>query len=271
MYQIALEKFHGPVAKLLELIEEKQLEVTEVSLAKVTDDFLKYLAALTDAEQTRTVAEGPPTDGFRVGRRPVRVGLREMAEFVAVASRLILIKSKVLLPDFTLTPDEEAEIHELESRLAFYKSWRPAEKCIAAAWKGSAKLYGRPYFLSVAPLRHAQGFQTAFYPSANLTPEALIRAMEGVREGIVSFTRETETLKERIIAIEEKIAEVLARLTEGGRMSFHEAAGAKHVSEVVALFLAVLHLAREGRVHLEQKGNFSDIMVSPPKEANTRK
>ncbi len=228
-YQLALEQFTGPIGKLLELIEEKQLDVTEVSLAKVTDDFLRYLATQE------------------------HVAPAFLAEFIAVASRLLLIKSKMLLPDLTLTQDEEAEIHDLERRLAFYKLWRPAEKCIAAAFKGDTKLWSRPYFLSVG---------VAFYPSSNLTREGLTGAMEGVVKSLATFTRETETITERIIAIEEKIAEVLARLTQGGAMSFHAVTRESQVAEVVALFLAVLHLAREGRVHLAQQGNFSDIMVS---------
>jgi chromatin segregation and condensation protein Rec8/ScpA/Scc1 (kleisin family) len=85
--------------------------------------------------------------------------------------------------------------------------------------------------------------------------------MEGVMQSLASFTREKETLEARIIAIEEKIAEVIGRLAQGA-MSFHAATREKHITEVVALFLAVLHLAREGRVRLEQKGNFSDIIVS---------
>ncbi|MBI2623366.1 MAG: segregation/condensation protein A [Candidatus Liptonbacteria bacterium] len=228
-YQLALEQFQGPIAKLLQLIEEKQLDITEVSLAKVTDDFLRYLQA---QEQVAPAV---------------------LAEFVAVASRLLLIKSKMLLPDLALTEEEEAEIHDLEQRLAFYKLWRPAEKCIAAAFRGSAKLRSRPYFLSTG---------AAFYPSSNLTREGLAAALEGVVKSLSLFTRETETLKERIIAIEEKIAEVLARLTQEGAMSFRAVAGERHIAEVVALFLAVLHLAREGRVHLAQKGNFSDIIVA---------
>ena len=237
-YQLTLEKFQGPLSKLLSLIEERELQITEVSLGKVTDDFLQYLG---------TLQEVPP-------------GV--LADFVSVASRLILIKSKVLLPDLTLTEEEETQIHELERRLAFYKVWKEAEKTVAAAF-GNQRLYSRPYLSSVS---------AAFYPAPGLTLQALGQALEGVVQSLASFTREKETLKETIIAIEEKIAEILARVTAGTSTSFRAVAGSKHIKEVVALFLAVLHLAREGRVHLEQAENFSDIMVthrgaenSPPK------
>ncbi len=71
-YELKLEKFSGPLEKLLELIEERKLAVSEVSLAQVTDDFLKYLKTLTDAH----------------------ADLRMIADFIVTASRLILIKSK---------------------------------------------------------------------------------------------------------------------------------------------------------------------------------
>ncbi|MCR4328002.1 MAG: segregation/condensation protein A [Patescibacteria group bacterium] len=229
MYQLALEKFQGPVEKLLELIEGKQLDVTEVSLAQVTDDFLRYLETQEHASP----------------------GV--LADFIAVASRLILIKSKMLLPDLTLTEDEEADIKDLERRVLFYKLWRPAEKCIAAAFMDTSILGSRPYFLNAA---------VAFYPPPDLTGAMLAAAVQNVVQSLESYTREKETLKETIIAIEEKIAEIITRLTQGGTMSFRAVAGEQHIKEVVALFLAALHLAREGRVILEQKENFSDIIVT---------
>ncbi|MBM3257558.1 MAG: hypothetical protein FJY98_04560 [Candidatus Liptonbacteria bacterium] len=231
-YEITTERFTGPLPKLLSLIEERELEITEVSLAKVTDDFFVYL---------KTLQEVPPA---------------VLADFVAVASRLILIKSKVLLPDLTLTQEEEAEIHELEERLAFYKLWKPAQKAIALAWLGKEKMWGRPYFLNTA---------AAFYPSVGLTADALLQSLNEVLRSLETYTRETETIKETIIAIEEKIAEVLTRLTQGGSMSFKVAVSGEKIAEVVALFLAVLHLAREGKVYLDQTENFSDIIVAHPR------
>ena len=84
MYELKLEKFSGPLEKLLELIEEQKLDVNEVSMANVTDDFLKYL------DEFRK--EGAHAEEFRAD-------LRLLADFIAVASRLIFLKSKYLLPN----------------------------------------------------------------------------------------------------------------------------------------------------------------------------
>ncbi|MFI5205325.1 MAG: segregation/condensation protein A [Candidatus Paceibacterales bacterium] len=109
-YQLKLENYQGPLEKLLELIEEKKMEITEINLAEVTTDFLSYLQELTSKEKIDSF------DG---------INLRIIADFVAVASRLVLIKSKALLPGEKLTLEEESEIKELEERLKIYKEFRP--------------------------------------------------------------------------------------------------------------------------------------------------
>lgn len=229
MFQVSVQKFGGPIEKLLELIEEKQLDVSEISLAKVTNDFLMYM---------ETSGNVPPAF---------------LADFVSVASRLILIKSRSLLPDIALTEEEQAEIKELEWRVLFYKSWRPAEKGIAGLFSSQNKLWSRPYFLNSSAV---------FYPSNNLSTISLCGALDNLIRSFEKYTREKQEVKATIIAIEEKISEVLSRLTSESRISFHAVKADKHIAEIIALFLAVLHLAREGRVHVEQNKNFSDIIVS---------
>jgi len=88
-YELKLEKFSGPLEKLLELIEAQKMDVSEVSMARVTDDFLKYLDTFRK--------EGENTRGFRAD-------LRLLADFVSVASRLIFLKSKYLLPGSVVKP-----------------------------------------------------------------------------------------------------------------------------------------------------------------------
>src|SRR3989338_9156814 len=100
-YEFKTEKFQGPLEKLLELIEDKKLEITEISLAEVTNDFLQYLKTLTDADNMQTNAEGnaEQSGNLAVNQIEIRENLRLLADFIAIASRLILIKSKSLLPD----------------------------------------------------------------------------------------------------------------------------------------------------------------------------
>ena len=82
-YELKTEQFSGPIEKLWELIEEKKLEITELNLAEVTADFLNYLKTIEKVEP------------------------KLLADFVVIASRLLLIKSKALLPNLELTVEEE--------------------------------------------------------------------------------------------------------------------------------------------------------------------
>lgn len=215
-----MEKFQGPLSKLLELIEAKKMEITEISLAEVTDDFLKYLQTLSEAD------------------------LRLVADFIAVASRLILIKSKFLLPDLSLTGEEEAEIRDLEKRLKIYQELKPMLKNISHLWRGGNREISRPYFL-VKGL--AGGGGIVFYPGSELGAEGLLEAMAKVFESFKGLELESKTIKEKIVTIEEKIKEIIDRIKQDGEANFKSLSNKKKTrSEIIAIFLAILHLARAG-------------------------
>ena len=99
-YKVQLPIFEGPLDLLLDLIEQRKLLINDVSLAKVTDDYLAHIKE-----------EG----GF---------SLPGAAQFILVASTLLLIKSRSLLPSLALTEEEEGSIEDLERRLMLYKKMK---------------------------------------------------------------------------------------------------------------------------------------------------
>src|SRR5664280_991792 len=99
-YQIKTEQFEGPMDLLLQMTEEQKLDITRVSLAKTAYQYLQYIA------NTQNIT------------------LEHLADFLSVASRLILIKSKALLPMLEFTEEEEEEIKDLEYQLAQYKKFK---------------------------------------------------------------------------------------------------------------------------------------------------
>ncbi|HVT74797.1 MAG TPA: segregation/condensation protein A, partial [Candidatus Paceibacterota bacterium] len=96
-FTVKQERFEGPLELLLDLIEKRKLFVNDVSLSKVADDYIGYVNNL--------------------GEFPVAEG----AQFVLIASTLLLIKSKSLLPTLELTTDEQASIDDLNRRLKIYE------------------------------------------------------------------------------------------------------------------------------------------------------
>jgi len=229
-YELTLEKFKGPLEKLLELIEEKKLPIGEVSLSQVTDDFLKYLEQAKD------------------------IDFSMLADFISVASRLILIKSKSLLPDLELSQEEETDIKDLEKRLALYQEFRSAKKHIESLWNSKNRSHARPFFGGLDSVK-------VFYPGNKVSEESLSASLREIFETVKRLSAETETIREKIISLEEKIKEVIARLQEKGETSLSHLSESKDKSEIIVIFLAILHLAREQFIRLEQGANFSDIMI----------
>ncbi|HVO28727.1 MAG TPA: segregation/condensation protein A [Candidatus Paceibacterota bacterium] len=252
MYELTVGEFKGPLEKLLELIEAEKMDVSEVSMARVTDDFLKYLDALRSSNLLEGVAGETATD-------KVRLDLRVLADFIAIASRLIFLKSKYLLPGLALTDEEEADIKDLEERLKRYQDLKPALRHLRVLWSERHTSYSRPYFLGQG--KGLAAGQTVFYPGKNLDIEALAGALGRLFESIRTFDLETETIREKIISLEEKITEVIGRIRKEGDTRFAALSGNRSRAEMIVVFLAVLHLAREQLVLLEQIDNFSDIMV----------
>lgn len=228
MYQLQLQQFSGPIEKLLELIEEKKLEITELNLAEVTADFLKYLQSLT-----------------------VAIDPRILADFVVVASRLLLIKSKALLPNLELTAEEETDIKDLEERLLRYKKFKPA----IILFKN---LYEENYFSVSRQFFH--GYPPVFHPAKNVDLNSLHQEIAKLFEYLNSLSLETQKIESPLIKLEEKIEEIIKQI-EIGIGQFNEIIKQKSKTEIIVLFLALLHLLRDQIIKVEQRERFSDIMV----------
>jgi segregation and condensation protein A len=255
-YELQVGEFKGPLDKLLELIEKEKLDINDVSLAKVTDGFLHYLEDLKSAIGVAETASGGATEKTEDA---FRADLRLLADFVSIASRLIFLKSKYLLPGLELSEEEEADIKDLEARLKIYQEIKPAIRIINKLWHESHKSYSRPYLIGKGVGLASD--QTFFYPGRNLSLENMRMAIAGILDTMKTYELDTETIKEKIVTLEEKISEVLERVQKEGDMHFKQLSGNKSRGEMIVVFLALLHLAREQLVLLEQIDAFSDIMV----------
>src|SRR3990167_9179602 len=103
-FKIKTDIFEGPLDLLLSLIEKRKLLINEISLSKVADDFIGYLKT---------------HESFPIAKT---------AHFILVASTLLLIKSKSLLPSLELTEEESASIEDLELRLRIFRKFKELTK-----------------------------------------------------------------------------------------------------------------------------------------------
>ncbi len=214
---IRLPVFEGPLGLLLALVEQRRLDVTEVSLAAVADQYLEAVRSLPD----------PHPD--------------LLAEFVAVAGRLLLLKSRALLPrPVELAADDP--LVDLEQRLAEYRRVRDA-----AAQLECLEARNQPAFAAL-PRRIESPEPVLVAPTAR---ELFQHAWRLLRRAPVEIQRRVVEPVVRVL-VEARVAYLLALLAAQPRLAWERAAGARR-DEVVATLLAALELFKRGRLGLEQE------------------
>lgn len=236
-YELRLEEFSGPLDTLLDLIEAQKLDISRFSLAQVTDDFLRYVEKLEDV---------PPA---------------LLADFIIIGSQLILLKSKSLLPDLSLTPEEEGNLEELEERLKAYREFKETGKLVSKLWREAEREASRPYFLSISRNLPKDDDRPLFYPGNTLTREGLLQSISRLSQFLAKTVIEEETLRETVVTLEEKMRHILGNLRHIEKMNFSDLSSSHTRAEMIVAFLAILHLAREQAVFIEQSDHFSDIII----------
>lgn len=239
-YNIKVDGFDGPLELLLELIEKRKFFINDISLAKIADDYIAYV---NEIEQ------------FPVG---------QTASFLLIASTLVLIKSKSLLPALELTDEEEQSIEELETRLKVYKRIKELSGHFKRLY-GAEMSFTREKDLAVVPV---------FAPDDNLTIEGLRRAVRHVIELLPKRERVPQTIVKKVVRIEDVIEKMAARIQKSLKMSFKQfmqdtsgrsadAPAKKEEArrEVIVSFLALLELLKRGAVHVKQEQSFDDISI----------
>jgi segregation and condensation protein A len=236
-FVIRLTNFTGPFDLLLQLIGKHKLDVTEVALHKVTDEFIAYIRAMGDDWD-----------------------LNEVSEFLVVASTLLDLKAARLLPTASVEDEEDLALLEardlLFARLLQYKAYKEAAGAIAQLEVNGARRYPRvvglePQYaealpdlvLGIGPQRLAQLAAKAFTPRK--TPTVSVDHIHMVR-----------------VSIREHVAILRRLLIEHGTASFRLLCGdCQSTLEIVARFLALLELYRDGSVSFDQVQPLGELTV----------
>lgn len=228
---IALEKFEGPLALLWQLIEKEEMDITQVSLAFVADQYVTYI------------------------RQVKNIKPEEMADFLVVAARLLLIKSRALLP--YLYPEEEAEISELEDQLKMYREFLEATKKIEQMLGKKTFMFPRE-FNRKAIMNQAN----AFSPPKNLKVEEMPGIFSELLTRLCPAEKLEEKTLEHLVNIEDKILTIQNMLLDRIKISFNKVmASANNKTEIVVSFLAILEMMRQREITLVQDELFSEIMI----------
>lgn len=236
-FTIQTPVFNGPFALLLSLVEDKKLFINDISLAQVTEDYLEYV------------------------RRIERATPEHVSSFIVIAATLLLIKSKSLLPDLTLTQEEEGDVQNLEGRLKQYKRYSELSIHIK-------ELFGRNIIFNPEPRKNDV---LVFLPDERITKESMMEFARDVIAHVPKKQALPEVEVKKVISIEEMIDRLTERVQNSLNTNFRDFTGIRKAKGevlskeervvVIVGFLAMLELARTGILNLIQDNNFDDIMI----------
>lgn len=230
-YTIRTEKFEGPLELLLELIERAELPITDVALAQVTDGYVQYLQS-----------------------HQGEIDPRGVVDFLVVASRLLLLKSREILPLFHFEKDEDETGPTLAEQLLLYKTyWDAAKKMRKLMLAGNVSAT-REKPISVQEVR--------FVPPKDMSTDSLrelfataIARLEPVVKIPQQIIRDTVTIQDRIERIRTSLADQVS-------LSFSSVIReAKNRTEIIVSFLAMLELMKQRIIVVTQDEHFADLTI----------
>lgn len=227
VFSVKTSVFEGPLDLLLSLIEKRKLFINDISLSKVTDDFISYI------------------------QREGNMKMEESAHFILIASTLLLIKSKSLLPALTLTEEEEEGIVDLELRLKILQKIKSASVNID-------NLFGENIIFAPDKQRTREAI---FSPDESMNLLSLVSAIKDLIKSLPKKENIPKAMIKKVISLEEMIDSLSSRISRGLRMKFSEFSG-EHKEEkvnVIVSFLAMLELVKQGVINATQNDSLDDI------------
>jgi len=235
MLNIKLEKFTGPLSLLLQMIEKEKMDIAEISLAKIADQYINYI------------------------KKQGTISPDDMADFLVVAAKLLLIKSKALLP--FLLPEENEDIEDLERQLKMYKEFVNAAEKIEKIISEKKFMFTRD--LSKIERKNLLQNTPSFSPPINLAKKDLKTIFTDIIFRVQPVEKIKEEKLEYKINIEEKILSIQDILINKIKFSFNKIfANAKNKTNIIVSFLAMLELEKQRKIAINQNEIFSEIIIN---------
>jgi segregation and condensation protein A len=241
-YIVKTQQFEGPLDVLLTLIEKRKLLINQVSLSLVTEEFMKHIEGLQD---------------------PIFV--KEKTNFVSIASILLLIKARSLLPTMVTTEEETEDIADLEKRLKILNFVRALSKKIEA-------IYGKKV---IYPEGNFRRDISVFAPSQDISIANIQEAVFRVIHKLPKPEKKLQEVKVRkVVSIEEMMQSLSTRIQQAITCTFTQfsqgelsGVSTKNLDikekkqHVVVSFLALLELVKQNMILVDQENMFDEIDI----------
>lgn len=250
-FRVHLDNFSGPFDLLLSLIAKHKLDITEIALARVTDEFIAFIRQTDLATTTQLQPDGTP----------VTWDLGTASEFLVVAATLLDLKAARLLPSGTVEDAEDLELLEardlLFARLLQYRAYKQVAATIGNRLAAEARSLPRQVNLEPA--------FAALLPELvwNLSPQEFARiAAQAMGPKPAAPTIGLEHLHDPKVSVREQAAVLVQQLRMATVLSFRAlTADADGTPVVVARFLALLELFRDGVIAFDQAAALGELTV----------
>ncbi|MDC3415421.1 segregation/condensation protein A [Aquibacillus salsiterrae] len=235
-YQVKLDTFEGPLDLLLHLINQYEIDIYDIPVAKITEQYLLYIRTMQELE------------------------LNIASEYLVMAATLLAIKSQQLLPNQELAIEddqyEEDPRDELMRRLIEYRKYKDAANQLKEKELDANQIYTRPpkIFDEMEKKHPMKQGDVSIYD--------MIAAMSKIFER-KKWTQPLETKIQRSeIPIKQRMEEVLTliRQTKDG-VSFYQLFPVPSRSHIVVTFIAILELMKTKEIYCEQENHFDEIIV----------
>ncbi len=235
-YVIEIEAYQGPFDLLLDLIKQNEIDIWNIPIATITEQYLEHLYSLQEKNLAVT------------------------GEFLVMAATLIRIKARLLLPKETL-PEEEMDEEEdprtlLVEQLLRYKFFKDTAVILQQYYEAASKSYGRGQ--RILPADAAPVFTS---PVGDIT----IGELSKIYHGLLAESEREPVVHSIVsrISVQERLGLVRLQLVGEPRLNFTRLLKSTAPEEVVVTFLAVLELVRLGEVKVVQSDFLGEIVITP--------
>ena len=238
-FHVQTPQFDGPLDLLLHLIEREELDITAISLAQVTQQFLDQVKAFKESRVERLI------------------------DFIVVAARLVLIKSRALLPKIPALPgegeEEEDPAEALLRQLRAYKRFKQAAK-----WLGDREKWGLRTYLRIAPPPKV----AMQLDLRGITLEVLLTAVQSALLRVSEREESVAIIQPRRITIEGQIKRLRHRIKSKKPMTFLDMLSpSTNRVEVAITLLALLELIKRRELQASQSELFGPIQITAAEQA----
>jgi len=237
-FKLKISNFEGPLDLLLSLIEKKKLHISDIALAQVTDDYIAHIQS---------------------GKN---ISVENTANFILIASTLILIKSYSLISTLSITEEEKESIDDLEKRLKLYQ--RIKELAVFVK-----DLFGKEI---IFPRETVKNYDPVFAPTKELTPDNIKLAIESVITNLPKKETLPKITIKKVMSLEEVISNLTERVQKAFKLRFSDYVndGHKEKVNIIVSFLGMLELVKQGIIEVKQELHFAEIEMESSKVGTPR-